>query len=116
MKVFSEYVSFHLILLLIALVWLAIGGIHWELNLLGAGVAGAVVFLARRWAAGWKDVSANESIAWLVAGALILSGLALVESDQSPKWIWRVTMLSAASVGMGIAGLSASIIQEIRKK
>ena len=116
-RVFSPYVKWQLVLLLIALVTLAIGytlDIRSRPSLLGMAVVGAVVYLAREWAEGWENVSRSWSRGMLVAGVSILC-LSLTLPDPAPAWILKVSHLAAAAIGMGLAGVVLSAVRDGRR-
>lgn len=116
MKVFGTYVSYQLLLLLVAIGWIAVGGMHFEPSLLGAAVVGAGVCLAREWAGGWGETSIGESTLWLVAGGGVLCIVLIASDDLGSGWPWKISMLSAGSIGLGLAQMTISSVRRTRSR
>ncbi len=113
MGIFSPYVKWKLTLLLIVLVVLAIGfafDLSPRPSLLGIGIVGAVVSLAREWAEGWNNTSKKWSLGWLLVGIAMLC-MTMLFPDPPQPWVSKVSHLSAASIGMGAAGFVVSTLR-----
>lgn len=105
MKVLNENLIFQLAMFVVALAWAAFSGPIKEPGATDAVAIGFIVSIVREWAGGWKSASVGEPLVLTAIGVIATTTLWVVSSGhQMEGVIFRMYLVSAALIGIGISG------------